>query len=325
MKSILVFSNGEKIGDGLIKLSLLYEIKKRLPNTEVYWMTNEGKTVYKDRLKNIASQYINEFFEQANLQFLFWKRISNKYELENRKFNYILDTQKAVMRTLALKRIKSDVFISASARGVFSTRKIPKKNKQKKYYLEDLYELLDLIKPGKIEGDFNVKIPERLIKKLDNLFNKKYQYIGYAPGAGEKEKIWNIEKFIEVVRYFENQNYKSVFFLGPEDIKLNIKIKKFFQKALYPEEIIDDFSGPEIVIACTKYLSCSLSNDSGVSHMLSNNYSPLIKLFGPKDPIKFTPPNLMVQTISSNDFGGNDVNLIPVANVIEEMKKILSL
>ena len=30
-KKILVFSNGEKIGDGIIKLPLLYEIKKRLP------------------------------------------------------------------------------------------------------------------------------------------------------------------------------------------------------------------------------------------------------------------------------------------------------
>ena len=53
MKSILVFSNGEKIGDGIIKLPLLYEIKNRLPGTKFYWMTNEGKTVYNNRLKNI--------------------------------------------------------------------------------------------------------------------------------------------------------------------------------------------------------------------------------------------------------------------------------
>ena len=74
MKSILVFSNGEKIGDGLIKLPLLYEIKRRLPDTKIYWMTNEGTTVYRNRLKNIASQYIGEIFEQVNLQFFFWKK-----------------------------------------------------------------------------------------------------------------------------------------------------------------------------------------------------------------------------------------------------------
>jgi len=30
-KNILVFTNGEKIGDGIIKLPLLSEIKRRLP------------------------------------------------------------------------------------------------------------------------------------------------------------------------------------------------------------------------------------------------------------------------------------------------------
>ena len=79
MKSILVFSNGEKIGDGLIKLPFLYEIKRRLPDTKIYWMTNEGTTVYSDRLKNIASQYIDKIFEQVNLQFFFWKKISKNY------------------------------------------------------------------------------------------------------------------------------------------------------------------------------------------------------------------------------------------------------
>ena len=36
MKSILVFTNGEKIGDGLIKLPLLPELKKRLPDTIIH-------------------------------------------------------------------------------------------------------------------------------------------------------------------------------------------------------------------------------------------------------------------------------------------------
>ena len=35
-KKILVFSNGEKIGDGIIKLQLLHEIKTRLPEYKLY-------------------------------------------------------------------------------------------------------------------------------------------------------------------------------------------------------------------------------------------------------------------------------------------------
>ena len=57
-KNILVFSNGEKIGDGLIKLPLLNEIKRRLPDRQLIWMTNKGTTVYNNQLKNIANQLL---------------------------------------------------------------------------------------------------------------------------------------------------------------------------------------------------------------------------------------------------------------------------
>ena len=62
MKSILVFSNGEKIGDGIIKLPLLNEIKRRLPNHKLYWMTDHGNTVYTTTLKGIANKFIYKFF-----------------------------------------------------------------------------------------------------------------------------------------------------------------------------------------------------------------------------------------------------------------------
>ena len=55
-KNILVFSNGEKIGDGLIKLPLLNEIKRRLPDRQLIWLTNKGPTVYKNQLNNIRTQ-----------------------------------------------------------------------------------------------------------------------------------------------------------------------------------------------------------------------------------------------------------------------------
>ena len=53
-KKILVFSNGEKIGDGIIKLQLLHEIKSRLPDYKLYWLTNKCKTFYSSTLKFIA-------------------------------------------------------------------------------------------------------------------------------------------------------------------------------------------------------------------------------------------------------------------------------
>ena len=57
-KKILVFSNGEKIGDGIIKLQLLHEINTRLPDYKLYWLTNKGKTVYSSTLKFLSLIHI---------------------------------------------------------------------------------------------------------------------------------------------------------------------------------------------------------------------------------------------------------------------------
>ena len=132
MKKIIVFSNGEKIGDGIIKLPLLHSIKKRLPEYELTWMTNKGRSVYNDNLKNIAAQYIDKIIEKADLNPFFWNNISSNYDFSKERYDYILDTQKAVYRTLALKRIKSNHFISSAANGFFSTIKINKKKNIKK-------------------------------------------------------------------------------------------------------------------------------------------------------------------------------------------------
>jgi len=321
MKNILFFSNGEKIGDGLIKLPFIYEVRKRFPNTQICWMTNEGNTVYNSRLKNIASQYIDIIYESVKLQPFFWKKISKKYKFEDVKFDCIFDTQKAVMRTIALKRIKHNIFISSAAFGIFSSKKILKQKKNKQYYVEELFDLLNLINPDTIKKDYRFNIPFELNKNIKTIFNDKLLYIGYAPGAGENDKIWHIDKYIKVIKYFENNNFQSVFFLGPDDLELKNKIKMMFPKALYPEEIIQNFSGPEIVMACTKYLSIALSNDSGVSHMLSTNYCPLIKLFGTKDPSKFTPDSPFIKTLSAKDYNSKDINSIPTKIVINLIRQ----
>ncbi|MDC0192730.1 hypothetical protein OAJ89_05410 [Alphaproteobacteria bacterium] len=322
-KRILVFSNGEKIGDGIIKLPLLYEIKKRLPEYKLVWVTNKGSTVYKDKLKFIAEQYIDEIIEKVDLSPFFWMKISKNYNFENTFFEYILDTQKSLYRTIALKRIKNRQFISATANGFFSSIKFIKKNKRR-YYLNDLFALLDLIKKSKIEENFKIKIPDDLDLNLNKFFKKDQKYFGIAPGAGEKNKIWPLENFINVGKHFLNKNYKAVLFLGPEEKHLREKILYEFPEAIIPEELISNFSNIETVIASTKYLKFALSNDSGISHMLSTSYCPLIKLFGPKESLKFTPSNINIHTISASIFNNNNmIDSIPAEYVIDTINKLL--
>ena len=324
-KKILVFTNGEKIGDAIIKLPLLHEIKKRLPDLKLIWMTNKGKTAYNSVLKNIANEYIDEIWEQANLNFFFWQNISDKYDLKNLNFEYILDTQKAVIRTSSLKRIKCKNFISASASGFFSTKKILRiKNENKRnYYLNDLFSLLDLIEEGREKINFSFKIPNKLYNKLNNIFDSKNTYIGIAPGAGEENKVWDLNNFIKIAKFLEKKSIKLVFFLGPNEYNIKDKIISLFPNSIIPEDLITEYSGTEIVMASTKFLKLAISNDSGVSHMLSTGFCQLIKLFGPKNPNKFTPLDKKIITISSNEFGSKNINDIKSDYVLKKINELI--
>ena len=325
MKSILVFSNGEKIGDGIIKLPLLNELKRRLPNHHLCWMTDHGDTVYTSTLKSISSNYIDKFYEKVNLNYFFSNKISNKYELEKEYFDIIFDTQKSVFRTLTLKRIKHKTFISGSASGIFSDIKLDKRiRNEKKYYLEYLYDLLDLILKKEVDRNFKFPINKNAEVCLKKIFSENLNYVGIAPGAGEKNKIWPLNNYIEICKYLETKNYQIVFYLGPNEKGYEKILKQNFQNAIFleNENLLNSFSNIEIIMTSTKFLKFAISNDSGVSHMLSTNYCPLIKLFGPKDSKKFTPNLKNLITVSSSEVNSEKIEDISVKRVINAIEDI---
>jgi len=325
MKSILVFSNGEKIGDGIIKLPLLNELKRRLPNHNLFWMTDQGSTVYTSTLKNISCNYIHKIYEKVNLNYFFSNKISNKYQLEKEFFDIILDTQKSVFRTLTLKRIKHKTFISGSASGIFSDIRLNKNiRNEKKYYLENLYDLLDLILKKEVDSNFKFPINKNVEICLKKIFSENLNYVGIAPGAGEKNKIWPLNNYIEIGKYLESKNYIIVYYLGPNEKDYEKILKQNFQNAIFleNEKSLDSFNNIEIIMASTKFLKFAISNDSGVSHMLSTNYCPLIKLFGPKDSKKFTPNLKNLITVSSSEVNSEKIEDISVKRVISAIEDI---
>ena len=164
---------------------------------------------------------------------------------------------------------------------------------------------------------------KNLKELISNILIKDKRYIGIAPGAGEKNKIWSLDNYIELCNYLERNNKTIVFFIGPDELYLKEKLKNLYPHSIFIEDHITGYQNIEIIMATTKYLQLAISNDSGVSHMLSTGYCPLIKLFGPKDSKKFTPENQNLFSISSSDFNSKNINKIPVSRVIEEIEKVL--
>ena len=324
MKKVLIFSNGEQIGDGILKLPIVYQLKDRFPNYEIHWMTDTIYTEYNKRLKKFTSNHIDKIWEKAKLNPFFWKKISNVYNLNNEEFDIIIDTQKAVPRTIALKRLKTKIFISSTANWLFSNLKPKDFSKGRKFYVKSITEMLDLVSDFKNKKEFKLDIPQSLIKTLKKLFDPSKKYIGIAPGSHEARKIWPIDRYLEVAKFYEKKGFVIVFFLGPEEQNLKKIIVNMLDEPLFPEEDIKDYSGIEVVMASTYYLDIAITNDSGTGQMLSTNICPLLKICGPVSAIKFINNQFTnIDFIASQSFGGDDINLITTDAVINKIDKIL--
>ncbi len=290
MKKILIFSQGEKLGDGIIKIPFIYDLKKEIPNSLVYWVAN-GTTVYKNILNSFVREKIDFIYEDLSIGIhSIYKSNKLLKELSKNEYDLIIDTQKTFIKSFYLKKFKTKIFLSNCANGFFSNIKNYKKldNDKKRYYLDNIYNLLELYLFKKIKERSNIEYPDHILTKISKLFDPKKKYFGIAPGAGEKEKIWPIEKYIAIIKKFQKIGYTPCFFLGPDDEWAKKEIQMNFDEIFEPEKYFKEIPNVHCIMACTKFLSFAISNDSGVSHILSTGDCSLFKLFNNKIPSKFT-------------------------------------
>ena len=251
-KNILIYSGGETVGDGLYKISFLYNLRRAFPKSHITWMAGKGPTEYSRSLKPLIVSLIDVVKEDYP--------------------------------------IAKNVFLDL----IFS---YPLKNK-------GLYEL---------KYD---KLAEKLLPKNKN-------YIGISPGAGDKEKIWPLENFIEIALELKNKGRTPVFFLGPSERDLLKYIKKRVPNALFPEwediAIKSGLKGPILVIALAHRLKLGIANDSGTGHMFAAAGCPLISIFSKHNSLKYAPLARKLIIIDSKKWGTTNPRIIP----IKEVKKAI--
>ena len=64
-----------------------------------------------------------------------------------------------------------------------------------------------------LRKNYKIPIPQNLYHLLKKIFKNNFSYIGIAPGAGEVNKIWPSENFIEVGKFFQTKSNKSCLIL----------------------------------------------------------------------------------------------------------------
>ena len=326
-KSILVYSGGEAIGDALYKLNFIKNLRYNFPDSKITWLAGQGKTEYSYTLKPLVNNLIDEVVDNFKIgvnpfiEFIKPSPIKKEYDV-------IIDTQTVVLPTLCLKKIKHKIFLSASAKWIFSDLK-PNNFSIKNTSLNDRLNIfIKLINNNEVKYcKKDIKIEDKYIKLSNTLLPKGKTYIGISPGAGDKAKIWPLNKFVKLAQGQVNKNRIPVFFLGPDEKNLLEVIKKDVPQAIFPEwtdtAIKSGLKGPILVIALAKKVNVAIANDSGTGHMFAVAGTKLISLFSKHNPIKYAPNTKELIILDSKKWGGVDPNLIPLQEVEKSINKLL--
>lgn len=326
-KSILVYSGGEAIGDALYKLNFIKNLRYNFPDSKITWLAGQGKTEYSYTLKPLVNNLIDEVVDNLKIgvnpfiEFIKPSPIKKEYDV-------IIDTQTVVLPTLCLKKIKHKIFLSASAKWIFSDLK-PNNFSIKNTSLNDRLNIfIKLINNNEVQYcKEDIKIEDKYIKLSNTLLPKGKTYIGISPGAGDKAKIWPLNKFVKLAQGQVNKNRIPVFFLGPDEKNLLEIIKKDVPQAIFPEwtdtAIKSGLKGPILVIALAKKVNVAIANDSGTGHMFAVAGTKLISLFSKHNPIKYAPNTKELIILDSKKWGGVDPNLIPLQEVEKSINKLL--
>ncbi|MFN7663164.1 MAG: glycosyltransferase family 9 protein [Alphaproteobacteria bacterium] len=324
-RTILVYVHEDLLGDGILKLPFARALREMFPQAHITWWAGGGKSFYAGGLKPLVRGLIDHVMEQHLESRM--KELVRPSPLKHKFFDLIIDTQRDLFPTLALKKIPHGVFVSRTAGFLFSAFKPTSKMKPQDGHLSSqLIFLLEIIKKERIKKP-DLLPDSGVVKPYEKPFQKYFKanesYVGFAPGAGNRKKCWPLENFIEVAHFVVKQGKKPVFILGPAETDWHGRLKEEFPQALFPlQDLPDVMKDPLYTAALGFFLKGALVNDSGIAHLLILSGVRLVSLFGNTKVEKVRPLSPHLTVVKASDFKGERVSDIPPEAITQILKNI---
>jgi ADP-heptose:LPS heptosyltransferase len=323
IRSILVFSNEELIGDGLVKLPFVASLKACFPHAEITWMTRRS-CIYQSALLEIARPYIDHIVEYTHLGSSWHHAIWHRYCHES--YDLIINTEPRLLRMLAARRIPHNYFYSSYRDFLLSDIKpsFPKLENPDHVLNQLMWHLSNIVgSPVSITKPI-IEIPKIYMGwATEQLSSNNVRYIGLAPGSGGRNKCWPLDCYIELAKQLLTLKHHPVFLIGPQELEWVSILKEAVPQALFPlQNVCGDLSVYH-TFALSQRLCLGVANDAGPSHLMATANIPLIVLYGPTTPTHFIPNTDHFQALTINDCGVNDISKIDVSFVCQKILEIL--
>jgi ADP-heptose:LPS heptosyltransferase len=320
VRSILFHTAEDRLGDALIKLPAIMALKMQRPDLRLVWTTGREPSVFRHGLAPLVAGLIDEIHEISGLGSS-WSQVFRC--TWHQSYDCIIASEQTLRATLALKRLSHKIFVAPMANFILSDLRTTANFSQLSVYrqTQTLFELA-IGEPLKLPS--MLTLPSYYVELAAQLLPAGPAYIGFAPGAGGKEKCWPLNNYLEIARRQKSRHRVAVFFLGPDEQAWRKEIALAIPDAIFPEYSAsgERLDGPLLTIALAQRLRASVANDSGAGHLLAAGGQPLISLFGRTNPRKFEPPFGSRHVLQSSNFGSTSVAGIPLEHVAQLLENV---
>jgi ADP-heptose:LPS heptosyltransferase len=306
-QKILVYVGEDLLGDAILKLPFIYGLRHAFPAAHIVWWAGYRKSMFARLLNPLVEGCLDEVRETP----------LERKNLPSEHFDLIIDTQRDLKPTLLLRKIPHDKFLSRTWNYFFSDFKGSRKAPSH-HISEQLLHLLSAVVPVDPLTDFSVKLDKKYTDSVKKLFPSSQIYVGLLIGAGQPERRWPLENFIQVAQKQIEKNRVPVFILGPQEADWWGTLREKVPKALFPlQEHPELRESPLYTTAMGNFMACTVASDSGGGHLLGLSKTPLISLFA-RDSYEKVKPLSKNLTIL---FEGKKMADLPVEKVLEAVEQ----
>jgi ADP-heptose:LPS heptosyltransferase len=323
--SVMIYTMGEVIGDGVIKLAFAAAVREAFPDAWIVWCAAKGSTVYTGPLRTAVAGLIDEVLNTGRMGVRVVDHLFNPFD--GRRFDIVIDTQGAFTRGLYARRAGRR-FVSRVA----GTKGFPRRRRTGEAPIGMLDRLTDLL-----EIAAGRRIPPRPVRLADEralgaaraLLPDGPTYVGFAPGAGGQEKRWPLDRYLSLAAIAKAAGHTPVFFFGPDERADLDVARAAMPDAFYPEfdrkDEYPDVRGPLLVIALAGRLTAAVANDAGPGHMLAAGGAPLLSLQRTRWlATKFKPSAPQLSLLIAEDFGPDGMDALPLDAAWGALKDLIA-
>ncbi|MDE1901239.1 MAG: glycosyltransferase family 9 protein [Alphaproteobacteria bacterium] len=323
INSIAVITGRDLIGDALIKLPFARALRRAWPNARIHWVTSQDVTAFSTLLRAETRDLIDEIHEMPA-----WLGTPVRAATQPApSFDLVLDLRNRWKEALHARKIPHRLFLAMALRHALSDRHPPLFRAKPAHLCDRLLLMVRLAAGYLPPSNGALPVQPDMLQKARTILPEGPVYIGLAPGCSTAQRMWPLERFVDIARIQTAKGRVPVFILGPQELHLHEPLAAALPSALFPLQhpVWQNMKmGLAQTLAVNKCLALIVANDSGPGHMMAAVNGAVVSLFGPTTPEKAAPRADRVAAVCARDYGSTDMTAIPVDAVSRAIDDMLA-